>query len=165
MSNQPAQDYGALVKVAKARNHALKQQAGNQHVKRPQTYAAELLSGRPLPSPTHDPSSTYFITIDHPSPSCVKSINELEPVTLSELVMGSRHRGKFLLVTFLGDVGSGRTNAFACVADTNMHFKCLELPFICMNSDVGHRWPQRGHWFAIKEPHLTIDETDMEACI
>jgi hypothetical protein len=46
-----------------------------------------------------------------------------------------------------------------------MDFECLKLPFICMNSDVGHRWPQQGHWFAIKEPHLTIDETDMEACI
>jgi hypothetical protein len=40
---------------------------------------------------------------------CVKSINELEPVTLSKLVMGSRHRGEFLLVAFLGDGGSGRT--------------------------------------------------------
>jgi tetratricopeptide (TPR) repeat protein len=165
MSNQPAQDYGELVEVAKARNHALKQQAGNQHVKRPRTFAAELLSGTPLPPPAHEASWNYFITIDHPSPPCVKSIDELEAVTLSELVMGSHHRGKFLLVAFLGDGGSGRTNAFACVADTNMDFECLKLPFICMNSDVGHRWPQQGRWFAIKEPHLTIEETSMDACI
>jgi hypothetical protein len=97
MTSQPAQDYGALIKVVKARHQALEQQAGNQHVKRPQSYAAKVLGSRPLPPPTHDPRSTYFITIDHPSPPCVKSINELEPVTrvavIEESSCWSRLRG------------------------------------------------------------------------
>jgi hypothetical protein len=159
----------AIREAIEARNQALKQQAGNQHVKRPQNYAADGFNARPLPPPTHQPSSEtsgrYLITMDHPSPPCVKSIDELEPVTFSDLVMDSHHRGKFLLALLVGDIGSGRTNAFACIADTTIEWERLKLPFVCMNLDVGHRWPQIGHAYAIKEPHLTIDETGKGACI
>lgn len=79
--------------------------------------------------------------------------------------MDDHNRGKFLLFRLARDLGCGRTAAFALVCDQNLEFELLKLPFICMNLDVEHRWPQQGHLFAIKEPYLTIDERNMETCI
>lgn len=162
-----ASGWDVLLKRIETRNQALKQQAGEKHVKRPQSYAADRFNDQPPPTPQahNDPDSCYFIIVDNPSPPCIRSIDELEPVALSELEMNSHHRGKFLLVRLVRNMGCGRTSAFACIADGNWDVECLKLSFVCMNLDVGHRWPQQGHCFAIKEPHLTIDDVNMEICI
>ena len=163
----PPQGLDALLAIIEARNQKLSQQAGSPHVKRTHSFAAECFN-RPLPPAPpvkNDSGGTWFIMVDNPFPPCVRSIDELEPVSLSDLVMNDHHRGKFLLVRLVKDTGCGRTAAFALVFDKNLEFELLKLPFVCMNLDVGHRWPQQGHLLAIKEPYLTIDERINEVCV
>lgn len=168
MSHVPAaQGQDALLAVVEARNQKLRQQAGSPRVNRSLSFAAECVH-RPLP-PTpevkNNNGGSWFIIVDKPFPPCVRSIDELEPIFLSELVMEDHHRGKVLLVKLVQDTGCGRTAAFALFCDKNSDFELLKLPFVCMNIDVGHRWPKQGQVFAIKEPYLTIDERTNETCI
>lgn len=163
----PLQGLDALLAPIQARSKKLSQQAGSPHVKRTNRFVAEWFH-RPLPPAPpvkNDSGGSWFIMVDNPFPPCVRSIDELEPVSLSDLVVNDHHRGKFLLVRLAKDTGCGRTAAVALVCDKNLEFELLKLPFVCMNLDVGHRWPQQGHLFAIKEPYLTIDERINEVCI
>ena len=166
-SHPPAQGLDALLAVIEARNRTLRRKAGSPHVKRPHNFVQECFQRQlpPAPSIKNDSSGSWFITVDNPFPPCVRSINELELASLSDLVMDDHHRGKFLLVRVFKDLGCGRTAAFALVCDQNYDFELLKLPFICMNLDVGHRWQLGGQFFAIKEPYLTIDERNNETCI
>lgn len=34
-----------------------------------------------------------------------------------------------------------------------------------MNMVDGHKWPELGHWFVIKDPFLTLSEYDKRPCI
>ena len=149
-----------LRSTLQARNEELAGRAGESHVQRPQSYAADRFHGYPAPFPDakDDPDKIYFTMVDNPYAPCVASIDELEPVVLSELVMGSHHRGKFLLVKLERNMGCGRLFVSACVRDSQSDVECLSLSFVCMNEEVGHYWPHRGEWFAIKEPHLTLHE-------
>jgi tetratricopeptide (TPR) repeat protein len=165
----PTQGLDALLAVIEIRNKALRQQAGSQHVERLRRFAVECFHQPLPPAPsvknTSGNGNNWFIMLDNPFPPCVRSIDELEPVSLSDLVMDQHHRGKFLLVRLAKDMISGRTTAFACVCDQKLEFELLKLSFVCLNLDVGHRWPEQGHPFAIKEPYLTTDERNMEACL
>lgn len=161
------QSFDAFLSVTEARNQTLKQQAGNPHGKRPHSFIASCFNWTlpPAPSVKTNSGGSWFIPINSPLPPCVQSIDQLLPLSLSDLVMGNHHRGKFLLVRMVQDVGCGRIAAFALVYDQSMDFKVLKLPFVCMNLEVGHRWPRQSHLFAIKEPYLTIDEGTNETCI
>jgi len=152
--------YEGILKTLQARSQDLVERAGESHVQRPQSYADDRFNGYPPPFPDarDDPERVYFTMIDSPYAPCIISIDELEPITLSELVMGSHHRGKFLLVKFETDRGCARLSASACVRDSQSDVECLALNFVCMDLDVGHHWPPQGQWFAIKEPHLTLHE-------
>jgi tetratricopeptide (TPR) repeat protein len=152
--------YEWILKSLQARSQDLVERAGESHVQRPQAYAADKFDGYPPPFPDarDDPERVYFTMIDNPNAPCILSIDELEPMTLSELVMGSHHRGKLLLVKFETDRGCARLSASACVRDGQSDVECLAPNLVCMNLDVGHHWPPQGQWFAIKEPHLTLHE-------
>ena len=159
--------YDGMLRTLQHRTQDIAEKAGQSHVQRPQDFAADPFHGYPPPFPDakDDPERVYFTMIDNPHPPCTASIGELEPITLSELVMDSHHRGKFLLVRFERDTGCKRLSASACVRDSQSDVECLSISFVCMNSDVGHRCPPQGHWFAIKEPHLTIPEMSRDPYI
>lgn len=152
--------YEGILRTLQARSEDIVERAGESHIQREQSYAADRFDGYPPPFPDakDDPKRVYFTMIDKPYAPCTLSIDELEPMTLSELVMGSHHRGKFLLVKFESDRGCARLSASACIRDSHFDVECLGVNFVCMNLDVGHRWPPQGYWLVIKEPHLTLHE-------
>jgi tetratricopeptide (TPR) repeat protein len=152
--------YNGILGTLQARSQELAERAGESHSQRPQSYAADPFHGYPPPFPDakDDLERVYFTMVGNPYTPCIRSIDELESITLSELVMDSHHRGKFLLVKLETDTGCKRLSASACVRDIQSDLEYLGISFVCMNLDVGHSWPPQGHWFAIKEPYLTISE-------
>lgn len=111
--------YDGMLRTLQYRTQDIAEKAGQSHVQRPQDFAADPFHGYPPPFPDakDDPERVYFTMIDNPHPPCTLSIDELEPITLSELVMDSHHCGKFLLVRFERDTGCKRLSASACVTD------------------------------------------------
>jgi hypothetical protein len=132
--------YKGMLGTLHARSQELVERAGESHSQRPQSYAADPFHGYPPPFPDakNDPERVYFTMVGNPYTSCIRSIDELEPMTLSELVMDSHHRGKFLLVKFETNTGCKRLSASACVQDAQSDLECLSISFVCMNLDVGH---------------------------
>lgn len=110
----------------------------------------------PLPStPKRD---MYRIMADTPYPPCSCSIDQLEPVTLSNLVMTSHHRGKVVFAKMIGIPNVGRTAVSASIEGINGDIGNLFINFAATSPWPNHELPAVGEWLAIKEPHLTLNE-------
>jgi hypothetical protein len=84
-------------KILSARFAATKACSSNKHSAR---HAVDALtdSDEPLPLPPADSTNIGWVLMDHPFASCATGLDDLLPVALKDLVMGSHYRGKFLLV-------------------------------------------------------------------
>lgn len=108
---------------------------------------------RPAPKPY-----LYRITVDTPYPSCTCSIDQLESVVLSTLVMASHHRGKVVFVKMIGIPDVGRTAVSAGIEGTNGDIGSLFIKFAATSPWPNGELPAVGQWLATKEPHLTLNE-------
>ena len=160
-------DASPVYEKVQARNAILGQQRGNLHTKLSRHAFLSLCDNRNPPTPTIHPHPDAYalIIIDNPTPPCVLSLDQLEPMLVSELIMDFHHRGKFLLVKLVGINQVACSYTLGGIEDCTGDVEFLKLSYICMNQDIGHTWPKCGHWFVIKEPHLTIDEVTQTPCI
>lgn len=150
-----------------ARNAILGQQRGTLHTKLSRHAFLSQCGDRNPPTPTIHPHRDAYalIIVDNPTPPCVLSLDQLEPMLVSELSMDFHHRGKFLLVKLVGINKVACSYTLGGIEDCTGDVEFLKLSYICMNQDIGHTWPKCGHWFVIKEPHLTINEVTQTPCI
>lgn len=117
----------------------------------------------PAESQGFDPLDVVFIGKSYPPCRC--SMHELESTLLAQLLMNHHHRGKFLLAKLVSVITVNRTITTAGIEDINGDFEVLAISPPCMNMIDGHKWPELGHWFVVREPFLTLGEYDKRPCI
>ena len=146
-----------IFKTVKARFAATKECSGNEHTTR---HANDALadSDKPLPLPPADLNNIGWVLVDHPFPPCTTGLDNLLSVMLKDLVMGSHHRGKFLLVELVKVIRVGDLETVLGVRDCAGEVERLKINTVCIKVHKTHQWPQSGHWFIVKEPFLTLNE-------
>jgi tetratricopeptide (TPR) repeat protein len=144
-------------KLIKARFAATKDCSGDKHTAR---HAVDALSDsdKPLPLPPADLDNLGWVLMDHPSAPCTTGLDDLLPVMLQDLVMGSHHRGKFLTVELIKVIAVGDLEVILGVRDGAGGVERLKINTACIKMHKGQQWLQIGRWFIIQEPFLTQDE-------
>lgn len=146
-----------LFRELEARFASTKACAGDKHAAR-RAVDALADSDKPLPLPATTADNKGWVLMDDPFLPCTTGLENLLPVTLKDLVMGSHHRGKFLLVELINVIRIGDLETVLGVRDCAGEVERLKINTACIKLHKNYRWPQSGHWFVIKEPFLTQDE-------
>jgi hypothetical protein len=111
------------------------------------------------------PTRLEIVYVEAPYPPCTSHLADLEPALLSELRLNSHHRGKVLLVKFIGILDTTWKNTIAAIEDISGDVELLNLHFVCMNKTPSLTWPRLGSWMAIKDPFFTVEEIFVTECI
>lgn len=100
------------------------------------------------------PTRLEIVHVEAPYPPCTSHLADLEPALLSELRLNSHHRGKVLLVKFIGILDTTWKNNIAAIEDVSGDVELLDLHFVCMSKTPSLTWPRLGSWMAIKDRSL-----------
>lgn len=96
--------------------------------------------------------------MDHPFAPCTAGLDDLLSLMLKDLVIGSHHRGKFLLVELVKVIAISDLEIIMGVRDGAGGVERLKINTVCVKLYKGQQWLQSGRWLIIKEPFFTLDE-------
>ncbi|KAG0652980.1 SET domain-containing [Hyphodiscus hymeniophilus] len=118
-------------------------------------FAAEL----GLEAPKRQRDAMVAFAVGHPYPPCIASIEDLQPMELSELRMDTHHRGRVLTVRRKAPVVQLQASSWTVVhARSSEETERLEI--LLHKLTHGQDILESGSMFKIKEPYFTLNEQD-----